>query len=151
MEFLIAITVFGYIMGQFVSQEGYTMFINYRLKAKRQMAIFATLGFAGFALCVMSGLAMATIPHQDFAFWAMLGVGFVGFFTLFWSILGFIFGLLDYKSLSQGITMDFDLNQIEKEMEMMTQEMTAEEIAEMEQAVKDSFEFGKTFEDIFGA
>lgn len=151
MEFLIAITVFGYVMGQFVSQEGYTMFINYRLKAKRQMAIFATLGFAGFALCVMSGLAMATIPHQDFAFWAMLGVGFVGFFTLFWSILGFIFGLLDYKSLSQGITMDFDLNQIEKEMEMMTQEMTAEEIAEMEQAVKDSFEFGKTFEDIFGA
>ena len=47
--------------------------------------------------------------------------------------------------------MDFDLNQIEKEMELMTQEMTAEEIAEMEKAVKDSFEFGKTFEDIFGA
>ena len=76
------------------------MFINYRLKAKRQMAIFATLGFAGFALCIMAGLAMATIPHQDFAFWAMMGVGFVGFFTLFWSILGFIFGLIDYKSLS---------------------------------------------------
>ena len=76
------------------------MFINYRLKAKRQMAIFATLGFAGFALCVMSGLAMAEIPHQDFAFWLMLGVGMVGFFTLFWSILGFIFGLIDYKSLS---------------------------------------------------
>ena len=128
------------------------MFINYRLKAKRQMAIFATLGFAGFALCVMSGLAMATIPHQDFQFWLMLGVGMVGFFTLFWSILGFIFGLIDYKSLSQGVTMDdFDLDQIEKEMEMMTQEMSAEEIAEMEQSVKDSFEFGKTFEDIFGA
>ena len=79
------------------------MFINYRLKAKRQMAIFATLAFAGFALCVMSGLAMAEIPHQDFAFWAMLGVGMVGFFTLFWSILGFIFGLIDYKSLSQGV------------------------------------------------
>ena len=76
------------------------MFINYRLKAKRQMAIFATLGFAGFALCVMSGLAMAELPHQDFAFWAMLGVGFVGFFTLFWSILGFIFGLIDYKASS---------------------------------------------------
>tara|TARA_S200002703_G_scaffold40318_2_gene35118 strand:+ start:2025 stop:2171 length:147 start_codon:yes stop_codon:yes gene_type:complete len=46
---------------------------------------------------------------------------------------------------------DFNLDQIEKEMEMMTQEMSAEEIAEMEQAVKDSFESGKTFEDIFGA
>jgi predicted membrane-bound dolichyl-phosphate-mannose-protein mannosyltransferase len=76
------------------------MFINYRLKAKRQMAIFATLGSAGFALCVMAGLAMAEIPHQDFAFWAMMGVGMVGFFTLFWSALGFIFGLIDYKSLS---------------------------------------------------
>ena len=126
------------------------MFINYRLKAKRQMAIFATLGFAGFALCVMSGLAMATTPHQDFAFWIMMGVGFVGFFTVFWSILGFIFGLLDYKSLSQGVTMDdFDLDQIEKEMEMMTQEMTAEEIAEMEQSVKDGFDFGKSFDEIF--
>ena len=82
------------------------MFINYRLKAKRQMAIFATLGFAGIALCIMSGLAMATIPHQDFAFWAMMGVGMVGFFTLFWSILGFIFGLIDYKSLSQVTLMD---------------------------------------------
>jgi len=46
---------------------------------------------------------------------------------------------------------DFDLDQIEKEMEMMTQEMSSEEIAEMEQSIKDSFEFGKTFEDIFGA
>ena len=76
------------------------MFINYRLKAKRQMAIFATLGLAGFVLCAFSGLAMATTPHQDLAFWVMMGVGFVGFFTLFWSILGFIFGLIDYKSLS---------------------------------------------------
>ena len=82
------------------------MFINYRLKAKRQMAIFATLGFAGIALCIMSGLAMATTPHQDFAFWAMMGVGMVGFLTLFWSILGFIFGLIDYKSLSQGTIME---------------------------------------------
>ena len=127
------------------------MFINYRLKAKRQMAIFATLAFAGFALCVMSGLAMAEIPHQDFAFWAMLGVGMVGFFTLFWSILGFIFGLIDYKSLSQGVIMDFDLDAIEKEMDKMTQEMSSEELAEMEKEIKDSFEFGKTFEDIFGA
>jgi len=46
---------------------------------------------------------------------------------------------------------DFDLDQIEKEMELMTQEMTAEEIAEMEQSVKDGFDFGKTFKDIFGA
>ena len=82
------------------------MFINYRLKAKRQMAIFATLASAGFALCVMAGLAMAEIPHQDFGFWAMMGVGMVGFFTLFWSALGFIFGLIDYKSLSQEVSME---------------------------------------------
>ena len=82
------------------------MFINYRLKAKRQMAIFATLGSVGFALCVLAGFAMAEIPHQDFAFWAMMGVGMVGFFTLFWSALGFIFGLIDYKSLSQEGSME---------------------------------------------
>ena len=124
------------------------MFINYRLKAKRQMAIFATLGFAGFVLCVMSGLAMATTPHQDFAFWIMMGVGFVGFFTVFWSILGFIFGLIDYKSLSQGITMDdFDLDQIEKEMEAMTKEMSTEEIAAMEAEIAEGF--GKSFDEIF--
>ena len=52
------------------------MFINYRLKAKRQMAIFATLAFSTTALLVMSGLAMAEIPW--FCFWAMLGVGMVG-------------------------------------------------------------------------
>lgn len=126
------------------------MFINYRLKAKRQMAIFGTLAFAGFTLCILAGLSMASIPHQEFRFWIMMGVGMVGFFTLFWSILGFIFGLIDYKSLSQGVTMDdFDLDQIEKEMEMMTQEMSAEEIAEMEQSVKDGFDFGKSFDEIF--
>ena len=44
---------------------------------------------------------------------------------------------------------DFDLDQIEKEMEMMTQEMSAEEIAEMEQSVKDGVDFGKSFDEIF--
>lgn len=88
------------------------MFINYRLKAKRQMAIFATLGFAGITLCVLSGLTMAQIPHQDFAFWVMMGVGMVGFFTMFWSILGFIFGFIDYKSLSQEALMEDSLYQI---------------------------------------
>ena len=83
------------------------MFINYRLKAKRQMAIFATLGIAGITLCVLSGLSMATIPHQDFAFWVIMGVGMVGFFTMFWSILGFLFGFIDYKSLSQEGSMEF--------------------------------------------
>ena len=44
---------------------------------------------------------------------------------------------------------DFDLDQIEKEMEMMTQEMSLEEIAAMEAEVAEGF--GKSFEDIFGA
>jgi len=47
--------------------------------------------------------------------------------------------------------MDFDLDAIEKEMDKMTQEMSSEELAEMEKEIKDNFEFGKTFEDIFGA
>jgi len=46
--------------------------------------------------------------------------------------------------------MDFDLDAIEKEMDKMTQEMSSEELAEMEKEIKDSFEFGKTFDEIFG-
>ena len=45
---------------------------------------------------------------------------------------------------------NFDLDQIEKEMELMTQEMSSEELAEMEKEIKDNFEFGKSFDEIFG-
>ena len=45
--------------------------------------------------------------------------------------------------------MDFDLEQLEKEMDAMTQEMSLEEIAEMEKEIVEGF--GQSFEDIFGA
>ena len=43
--------------------------------------------------------------------------------------------------------MDFDLDQLEKEMDKMTQEMSTEEIAEMEAEVAEGFEadFNKLF------
>ena len=48
-----------------------------------------------------------------------------------------------------GILMDFDLEQLEKEMDAMTQEMSLEEIAAMEKEIVEGF--GQSFEDIFGA
>ena len=46
--------------------------------------------------------------------------------------------------------MDCDLEMLEKEMEAMTREMSAEELAQMEQEVKDNFLFGQSFDEIFG-
>ena len=45
--------------------------------------------------------------------------------------------------------MDFDLNQLEKEMELMTKEMSLEELAEMEAEVAEGFE--ADFNKIYGA
>ena len=45
--------------------------------------------------------------------------------------------------------MDFDLDQLEKEMELMTKEMSLEELAEMEAEVAEGFE--ADFNKIFGA
>jgi hypothetical protein len=42
---------------------------------------------------------------------------------------------------------DFDLDQIEKEMEAMTKEMSTEEIAAMEAEIAEGF--GKSFDEIF--
>ena len=45
--------------------------------------------------------------------------------------------------------MDFDLEKLEKEMDAMTQEMTIEEIAEMEKEIANGL--GGSFDEIFGA
>jgi hypothetical protein len=45
---------------------------------------------------------------------------------------------------------DFDLDMLEREMDAMTREMSAEEIAEMEREIKNGFDFGQTFKEIFG-
>jgi hypothetical protein len=76
------------------------MFINHRQGALKMMILFIALAFAGTALLLMSGYSMTQIPHQDFAFWIMLGVFFVGVLTVTWSTLGAIFKYIDYKSLS---------------------------------------------------
>lgn len=76
------------------------MFINYRKAAKLKMIIFGALFFAGTILFATSGYAMTQIPHQDFAFWIMMGVSFVGIFTVFWSAVGFLFAAVDYRELS---------------------------------------------------
>ena len=76
------------------------MFINHRQGALKMMILFIALAFAGTALLLMSGYSMTQIPHQDFAFWVMLGVFFVGVLTVTWSTLGAIFKYIDYKSLS---------------------------------------------------
>lgn len=48
-----------------------------------------------------------------------------------------------------GILMDFDLEQLEKEMDAMTKEMSLEEIAAMEKEIAEGF--GQSFDEIFGA
>ena len=45
---------------------------------------------------------------------------------------------------------DFDLAALEAEMEAMTREMSAEELAAMEQEIKNNFMFGQSFDEIFG-
>ena len=59
----------------------------------------------------------------------------------------------DYISIykiMKGNVMDFDLEMLEKEMDAMTREMSSEELAAMEQEVKDNFMFGQSFDEIFG-
>ena len=123
------------------------MFINRRQGALKGMIIFALLDFVGIAMIAVAGYCMTQIPHQDFAWWVLLGCVFVGIFTFFWTTLGVIFNYIDYKALSQGVLMDFDLDAIAKEMDKMTQEMSLEEIAAMEAEVAEGFEtdFDKLF------
>ena len=45
--------------------------------------------------------------------------------------------------------MDFDLDQLEKERDKMTQEMSIEEIATMEKEIAEGL--GQSFDEIFGA
>ena len=45
--------------------------------------------------------------------------------------------------------MDFGLDQLEKEMDKMTQEMSIEEIAAMEKEIAEGL--GQSFDEIFGA
>ena len=59
-------------------------------------------------------------------------------------------GLYIIYKVNKEIDMDFDLEMLEKEMEAMTREMSSEELAAMEQEVKDNFLFGQSFDEIFG-
>ena len=76
------------------------MFINHRQGALKLMIVFIALTIVGIILSLMSAYSLTQIPHQEFAFWLMLGVFFVGVFTVTWSALGAIFKYIDYKSLS---------------------------------------------------
>ena len=127
------------------------MFINHRQGALKLMVVFIMLDVAAIILSAMAGYSLTVIDPQEIGFWIMLFTFCIGVFTFTWATIGAIWNYIDYKSLSQGVIMDFDLDAIEKEMDKMTQEMSSEELAEMEKEIKDSFEFGKTFEDIFGA
>jgi len=59
-------------------------------------------------------------------------------------------GLYIIYKIMKGNKMDFDLEMLEKEMDAMTREMSSEELAAMEQEVKDNFMFGQSFDEIFG-
>ena len=74
------------------------MFINHRQGALKMMIVFIALTIVGIILSLMSGYSLTVIPHQEFGFWIMLGVFFVGVFTVTWSTLGAIFKYIDYRS-----------------------------------------------------
>ena len=76
------------------------MFINYRKGALLKMITFSVLFFAGVILSLIAGYMMTILPHQEIGFWIMMGISWVGIFTIFWTILGFIFSLIEYKELS---------------------------------------------------
>ena len=69
-----------------------------RMIAQRKMIIFGVLIAVAVMLGVVSGFAMASIPHQDFAWWVMLGCSFIAILTFVWSMLGFLFALFDYRN-----------------------------------------------------
>ena len=76
------------------------MFINYRKAAKLKMITFGVLFVAGVILSVIAGYMMMVLPHQEIGFWIMMGLASVGLFTIVWTILGFLFALVDYRELS---------------------------------------------------
>ena len=76
------------------------MFINHRKTAKVKAILFAALFVFGSTLLAASFVGMTHLPHQEIGFWIMLGVCFMGILTVFWSALGFIFAMMDYKELS---------------------------------------------------
>lgn len=65
-------------------------------------------------------------------------------------ILPFVVGFIVAYILQEVLMDDFDLDMLEREMDAMTQEMSAEEIADMEREIKNGFDFGQTFDEIFG-
>ena len=76
------------------------MFINYRKAAKLKMITFGVLFVAGVILSTIAGYMMTILPHQEIGFWIMMGLASVGLFTIVWTILGFLFALVDYRELS---------------------------------------------------
>ena len=76
------------------------MFINYRKAAKLKMITFGVLFVAGVILSTIAGYMMTVLPHQEIGFWMMMGLASVGLFTIVWTILGFLFALVDYRELS---------------------------------------------------
>jgi len=76
------------------------MFINHRKTAKVKAILFAALFAKAILLLSGSAFGMSHLPHQELGFWIMLGVCFIGILTIFWSVLGFIFAMMDYKELS---------------------------------------------------
>ena len=76
------------------------MFINYRKAAKLKMITFGVLFVAGVILSTIAGYMMTVLPHQEIGFWIMMGLASVGLFTIVWTILGFLFALVDYRELS---------------------------------------------------
>lgn len=76
------------------------MFINYRKAAKLKMITFGVLFVAGAMLSAIAGYMMTVLPHQEIGFWIMMGLASVGLFTIVWTVLGFLFALVDYRELS---------------------------------------------------
>ena len=65
-------------------------------------------------------------------------------------LIPFAVAIIGSLFLQEVLMDDFDLDMLEREMDAMTREMSAEEIAEMEREIKNGFDFGQTFEEIFG-
>jgi len=76
------------------------MFINYRKQAKCKMVIFGVLCIAGLILLAAGIRLMGEIHPSNIGFWFAGSAASVGVLTVCWTILGFLFALIDYKELS---------------------------------------------------
>ena len=65
--------------------------------AKLQAIVFAILVIASVGIGLAGALIMQTIPHDQIGFYLGMGLAAAGFVSFFWSLVGLVINLVEYK------------------------------------------------------